>query len=51
MLAGLVPERAAAVLDALRQFGFILIYVLMLTGVLAELILPPKDFFLRLLLL
>jgi Zn-dependent protease len=51
VLAGLVPERAAVVLDALRQFGFILIYVLMLTGVLAELILPPKDFFLRLLLL
>ena len=51
VLAGLVPERAAAMLDALRQFGFILIYVLMLTGVLAALILPPKDFFLRLLLL
>lgn len=51
VLAGLVPERAAAMLDAVRQFGFILIYALMLTGVLAQLILPPTEFFWRLLLL
>lgn len=51
VLAGLVPEGAAAVLDNLRQFGFILIYVLMLSGVLAELIIPPTEFFWRLLLL
>jgi Zn-dependent protease len=51
VLAGLVPEGAARVLDALRQFGFILLYVLMLTGVLGDLILPPTRFFVRLLLL
>jgi Zn-dependent protease len=51
VLAGLVPERAAVMLDLVRQFGFILIYVLMLTGILSALILPPQEFFLRLLLL
>ena len=51
VLAGLVPEGAARVLDQLRQFGFIALYALMLTGVLGELILPPTEFFLRLLLL
>ncbi|MGH9309915.1 MAG: site-2 protease family protein [Vicinamibacterales bacterium] len=51
VLAGLVPERAAAILDTMRQFGFILLYVLMLTGVLGDLILPPTDFVMRLLLL
>ena len=51
VLAGLVPEGAARVLDQIRQFGFIALYALMLTGVLGELILPPTEFFLRLLLL
>ena len=51
VLAGLVPERAAVVLDSVRQFGFILIYGLMLTGILSDLILPPRDFMLRFLLL
>jgi Zn-dependent protease len=51
VLAGLVPESAARMLDQVRQFGFIALYALMLTGVLSELILPPTEFFLRLLLL
>jgi Zn-dependent protease len=51
VLAGLVPEGAARALDSVRQFGFILLYALMLTGTLSALILPPTDFFLRLLLL
>lgn len=51
VLAGLLPESAARVLDGVRPFGFILLYALMLTGVLAELILPPTRFFLRLLIL
>jgi Zn-dependent protease len=51
VLAGLLPEGAARALDALRQFGFILLYALMLTGVLSELILPPTEFFWRLLIL
>jgi Zn-dependent protease len=51
VLAGLVPEGAARVLDQLRQFGFIALYALMLSGVLTKLILPPTYFFARLLLL
>jgi Zn-dependent protease len=51
VLAGLVPEGAARVLDQVRQFGFIALYALMLSGILAQLILPPTEFLLRLLLL
>jgi Zn-dependent protease len=51
VLAGLVPESAARVLDQVRQFGFIALYALMLSGVLSELIMPPTDFLLRLLVL
>jgi Zn-dependent protease len=50
VLAGLVPERAAALIDAMRQFGFILLYVLMLSGILSQLIIPPTRFFLGVLL-
>jgi Zn-dependent protease len=50
VLAGLLPERGAVILDGLRQWGFILLYALMLTGVLSQLILPPTDFFGELLL-
>ena len=45
VLAGLLPESAARMLDGVRQWGFILLYALMLTGVLSELILPPTFFF------
>jgi Zn-dependent protease len=51
VLAGLVPEGAAQVLDQVRQFGFIALYALMLSGVLSQIILPPTYFCLRLLLL
>ena len=51
VLAGLVPEGAARILDMVRQFGFIALYALMFTGILADLILPPTYFFMRLLLL
>ena len=51
VLAGLVPEGAARVLDQIRQFGFIALYALMLSGILSRLILPPTEFFVRLLLL
>jgi len=50
VLAGLVPERAAQVIDQVRQFGFIALYALMLSGVLSDLILPPTRFFYSLLL-
>jgi Zn-dependent protease len=51
VLAGLVPEGAARFLDQLRQFGFILLYGLMFSGILWRLIDPPIDFFYSLLLL
>ena len=51
VLAGLVPESAARVIDKVRQFGFIALYALMLSGLLTELIMPPTVFFYRLLLL
>ena len=50
VLAGLLPEGAAALLDGLRQYGFILLYVLMLTGMLTQLIRPPTEFLMELLL-
>jgi Zn-dependent protease len=50
VLAGLVPEGAARILDQVRQYGFIALYLLLYSGVLSHLILPPTDFFLRLLL-
>ena len=51
VLAGLVPEGAARVIDQVRQFGFIALYALMLSGILTDLIMPPTVFFYRLLLL
>jgi Zn-dependent protease len=49
VLAGLLPPSAAEVLDRLRPFGFILLYVMMFTGILGDLIVPPARFLLRLL--
>ena len=51
VLAGLLPESGARVLDGLRQYGFIALYALMLSGILTNLIMPPTVFFYRLLLL
>jgi Zn-dependent protease len=50
VLAGLLPDSAAAVFDAIRPYGFILLYALMLSGLLSRLILPPMFFFRELLL-
>ncbi len=36
VLAGLLPREAAAAFDSVRQFGFIILYALMLTGVLSQ---------------
>ena len=49
VLAGLLPGPAAAALDRLRPFGFIILYALLLTGALSALILPPADFLMELL--
>lgn len=51
VLAGLLPERGAAIFDGARPFGFIVLYGLMLTGVLSQLIIPPTVFFWRILVL
>jgi Zn-dependent protease len=51
VLAGLVPERAARLMDQVRQFGIIVLYALLISGVLTDLILPPTRFFYSLLLL
>jgi Zn-dependent protease len=50
VLAGLLPESAEPFLAVLRQYGFIVLYALMLTGVLNEIIEPPTAFFQRILL-
>jgi Zn-dependent protease len=49
VLAGLLPPSAAAVFDTLRPFGFLILYALMFTGVLAELIVPPARALTRIL--
>jgi Zn-dependent protease len=50
VLAGLLPVRAAHVFVALRQYGFIVLYALLLTGVVDYLIFPPTVLFRRILL-
>jgi Zn-dependent protease len=40
VLAGLLPHRAAHALDRVRPFGFLILYALLLTGVLATLVQP-----------
>jgi Zn-dependent protease len=50
VLAGLLPLSAEPALNFLRQFGFIILYALMFTGVLSAIINPPTRFFARMLL-
>ena len=50
VLSGLLPDSALPMLNMLRQFGFIILYVLMLTGLLDAIIEPPTRFFQRILL-
>jgi Zn-dependent protease len=50
VLAGLLSDRAAGLFVALRQYGFIVLYALLLTGVLNAIIEPPTRFFERILL-
>ena len=49
VLAGLLPRGAAEVFVTIRPFGFFILYALMITGVVSQLIFPPVDFLLRLL--
>ena len=51
VLAGLLPDGMSGLLQGLRQYGFIILYALLFTGVLRQLLGPPTDFLTRLLLL
>ena len=50
VLLGLVPPGFAAVIDQLRQYGFLILYALMFTGLASAWIMPPTNFFMRVLL-
>jgi Zn-dependent protease len=50
VLAGLLPDSMGGLLQGLRQYGFIILYALLLTGVLWTLVGPPYRFLQRLLL-
>ena len=50
VLLGLLPPRAAAMYAQVRQYGFILLYVLLFTGIASRLIEPPTIFLERILL-
>jgi Zn-dependent protease len=40
VLAGVLPEHGARLIDQLRPYGFLILYALLLTGVLAQVMLP-----------
>lgn len=50
VLAGLLPDSMGGVINSLRQFGFLILYALMFSGILWQLVDPPSDLILRLLL-
>jgi Zn-dependent protease len=50
VLAGLLPDSMGGVIHGLRQFGFIILYALMLSGILWQLVDPPSNLILGLLL-
>ena len=50
VLMGLLPPRTAYKFAQLRQYGFLILYVLLLSGVARTLIMPPTEFMMRLLL-
>lgn len=43
VLAGVAPEPVARLVDQLRPYGFILVYVLLLSGVLGAIVFPVQD--------
>jgi Zn-dependent protease len=49
ILAGFVPEPVARMIDALRPWGFIVLYLLLFLGVLDEFVTPVAGFVFRLL--
>jgi len=50
VLLGLLPPHLAAAYAGVRQYGFLILYALMLTGVASAIIMPPTNLFLRILL-
>jgi Zn-dependent protease len=50
VLLGLLPPRLAYRYSQIRQYGFLILYVLLLTGVASAIILPPTSTLLRILL-
>ena len=49
VMLGLLPPNLAVVYAQLRQYGFIILYALMLTGAASAFITPPTNFMMRLL--
>jgi len=47
VLMGLLPGPAAAAVETLRPFGFVILYALIFTGVLGDIIFPIADFLTR----
>jgi Zn-dependent protease len=43
VLGGLLPERLALTFDRIRPYGFILLYALMLSGRLYDIVVPPSN--------
>lgn len=43
VLAGLVPESIARVIDAMRPWGFLILYALLFSGVLGTIVRPVSD--------
>jgi Zn-dependent protease len=43
VLAGLVPEQLAGVLDAMRPWGFVILYALLFSGVFEETVIPVYE--------
>ena len=50
VLLGLLPPRLAYSYSRLRQYGFLILYALLLSGVASALIMPPTQFMMRVLL-
>jgi Zn-dependent protease len=48
VLLGLLPPRMAYRYAQLRQYGFLVLYALLLTGVASAIIMPPTNLFMRL---
>jgi Zn-dependent protease len=49
VLLGLLPPRLAVTYAQLRQYGFIILYILMFTGAASAFITPPTQFMMRIL--